>query len=199
MIGAIEKAIIAQVRKATEVDGASLIRDCDSLPTNLTQQELQSRLRNAPAVYVSFLGGPAIPENEATIEGEYVLYFLTRNVGGEKQRRVGDATAIGAYELMKIVIPAVNGLRIADVGSLTFKSLANLFAESLDAQGMSLYSAAFTIPMVFDTPDPPIGNVAPFETFHADWILPPGQTYTAALPAAADAVAAQDDVSLPQE
>ncbi|HEY1505755.1 MAG TPA: phage protein Gp37 [Stellaceae bacterium] len=199
MIESVEKAIIARVQEAVTVDGRSLIRDCDSLPTNLTEQELQRRLRNVPGVYVAFLGGAAIQETEAAIDAEYVLYFLTRNAGSEKQRRTGDATAIGAYELMKLVVPAINGLRIKDVGSLTFKSIANLFAENLDAQGISLYSAAFTIPMVFDTADPPIGEVTPFETFHADWILKPTQSYTGTLPAPAQDVAAQDDVSLPQE
>jgi phage gp37-like protein len=198
MIEAIEDAIVAKVRAATTIGGQSLIRACESLPTNLTEQELLKRLRNAPAIYVAFLGGQALPENEAAIDGEYVLYFLTRNAGGEKQRRTGDPTAAGAYDLMQYVVPAVQGLVVPDVGSLSLKSIANLFAESLDAQGLSLYSAAYTIPMVFATPDPNGGNVAPFERFHADWVLAPGQTYTGDLPAAADAVAAQDDVTLPQ-
>jgi phage gp37-like protein len=203
VIAEIEAAIVTQIQKAVTVtvdnEPKSLIRDCDSLPTSLTEAEFNKRLRNAPAVYISFVGGNALPENEAAIDGEFVLYFLTRNVGGERQRRTGDATAVGAYDLLQRVVPAVNGLVIAGVGSLIFKSIANLFNEQLDAQAVSLYSAAFTIPMVFDTPDPPIGgNVAPFETFHADWILAPRQTYTGPLPAPAEDVAAQDDVSLPQ-
>lgn len=197
MIIEIENAIIARVQLATTVDDQSVIRACESLPTNLTEQELTKRLRNAPAVYVSFLGGQAIRENEASIEGEFVVYFLTRNAGGEKQRRTGDATAIGAYDLMQLCIPALQGLPVPDVGSLSLKSVANLFAETLDAQGMSLYSAAFAIPMAFETPELG-GNIAPFERFHADWVLAPGQHYDGDLPAPADAVAAQDDVNLPQ-
>lgn len=177
MIGRVEDAIIKAVTAATVIDGVPLLKTVESVPHNFDFAEATVRLRLAPAVYVSFLGGPATEETTAAIDAEWALYFLMQNPAGEKGRRRGED---GAYQLLRLVVPAIHGLVVEDVGSLSLGAVNNLFNEQLDRAGLSLYAASFRLPMLF----PPLEPKDILALVHADWswtreLAPPGGEGTA--------------------
>lgn len=182
------------------------IRTVDSIPASFSAEELADRLRLAPAVYVGFLGGQAVAEDSTTVlDAEFMVYALTQNASGERARRRGDPTAIGAYEIIETVVPELHGMkimagappvRVPGTGTLTFKSLANLWAEQLDKEGVSLYAATFTVELTFTKGLP--ANIGDFIRFGAQYDIPPLSHYAGPLPAPAAAVDAADIVTLPQ-
>jgi phage gp37-like protein len=178
MIAEAEEALVDALRVAVTVGDSSLVRTVESLPDNFSAAEVKTRLRAAPAIYVTFLGGKPREEASAMIDAEWGIFVLTMNASGERARRTGDATAVGAYELLELVIPAVQALSAAS-GSFKLGGVNNLFKEELDRLGFSLYSASFTVPMVFQRSD---AALPAFETFHADWVKPPVSRPPPALP-----------------
>lgn len=194
MIAAAEDAIVARIKKIAG-DG---LRACESLPANFDVAEVRAHNRLAPAVYVAFLGGEAIEENELTLNAEFAVFVLTSG-GNELQRRRGAAPAqgTGAYALMMLILPLLHAYKLPKIGSLTCTGVHNLFSDALDGLGISLYSATFKVPLVLDASDDPEGDLADFLKFHADYLVPPHQApQPLALPL--EAPDASDDVILPQ-
>jgi phage gp37-like protein len=175
MIGAVEDAIVEKIRELV----GSRIKVVETLPGALDAAELKRRLRIAPAIYVSFLGGQPREENELVIDAEFGVFFLVQGPR-ELTRRRGDETRSapegmmrtgGAYSLLQAVAPYLQGFVVPGVGSLHCTGVHNLFAEELDAEGVSLYSASYSIPVQLKRLEP--ADLEAFLTFHADWIFPP--------------------------
>jgi phage gp37-like protein len=194
MIAAAEDAIVARIKKIAG-DG---LRACESLPANFDVAEVHARARLAPAVYVSFLGGEPLAENDLVLDARFAVFVLTGG-GNELQRRRGAAPAqgSGAYALMMLILPLLHGHTLKDIGTLTCTAVDNLYSDALDQLGVSLYSATFKVPVVLDASDDPEGDLAAFLHFHADYLVPPHQPpQPVTLPLAAPD--ASDDVTLPQ-
>ena len=177
-----------------------------TVPAAFGAQELHDRLRAAPAVYVGFLGGQAVgSDTAAVLDARFALYAMTQSAGGELARRIGDARSLGAYDIIEAVAPALHGLRIQagdppvpvdGCGTLTFLDAANLWAEELDKEGVSLYSATFGVKIAF--PAPATLGLGLFETFGAQYDVPPFGPRSEPLPEPSTAVDAEDILTLPQ-
>jgi phage gp37-like protein len=173
MIGATEDAIVKRIRDLV----GSEIATVETLPAALDLDELKRRRRPSPAIYVAFLGGAPREENELVIDAEFGVFFLTQGAS-EIRRRRGDETRStdagslrtgGAYSLMQAVAPYLHGF-VAPNGSLSCTGMHNLFADELDAEGVSLYSASFRVPVQIERILP--ADLADFLKLHADWIFP---------------------------
>lgn len=201
VIAATEDAMVAAIAALL----GNRVRTVDTVPASFSTEELADRLRLAPAVYVGFIGGASRDENAAVIDADFVVYALTQNASGERARRRGDATAIGAYEIIEAVAPALHGMAITagappvaidGTGTLSFTGINNLWAEQLDAEGVSLYSANFRVVLTFTAAAP--GDLGDFETFSAQWDIAPQSHYRGDLPAPGADVDATQIVTLPQ-
>lgn len=166
-IGAVEDAMVGQLRSLA----GSTVRAIDSVPANFTEAETRDRLRNAPALYVSFLGGTARDENAAVIDANMAVYVLTDHRSGEKARRRGDSVQIGAYDLIALTASGLHGFVVPGFGALSLAEVQNLWADALDSLGVSLYAVTFRLPVTFQIPD--AATLGSFQTFHADWDIPP--------------------------
>lgn len=207
-----EDCIVAAVQAALTVNGRSVVRIVETAPATFAAEELAERSRSAPAAYVAFLGGKPVSTDTCTIlDAVFAVYALTANAAGEKARRRGDASplGVGAYDILEFVTPTLEGMaittpgvdggkpqRVPGSGTLQFDDVANLWAKELDALGVSLYAAMFRVKLQFQRSLPT--DIAAFQTFRAQWDIPPFETHTSPLPAADDTVDAEDVVSLPQ-
>lgn len=190
-IGTVEDAMIAAVKAAL---GAT-VKTVESLPAGFDAAELQRRRRVAPAVYIAFLGGSGLRETTPAIDATFAAFAMTEGAGDESARRRGGAVTIGAYEIMEAVAAKLDGLVVDGVGSLVLDDVANLFSDKLDAEGLSLYSASFKIPLAFQRAAP--SALGSFQKFDAQYDIPPLSGYSGPLPAPAADVDAEDDVILP--
>ncbi len=201
VIAATEDAMVDAVRALL----GQRLRTVGSVPASFSAQELHDRLRGAPAVYVGFLGGQAVPSDTAVVlDARFAVYALTQSAAGEQARRRGDAVSIGAYDIIEAVSPRLHGLRITagdppvaveGTGTLTFVEAANLWAEELDRAGVSLYSATFGIQLAFAPPD--IDRLGVFATFVPQYDVPPFGPRSEPLSEPDTSVDAEDHVSLP--
>lgn len=197
---AIEDALIDKIKTAL----GSHVKGVESLPGDWDDEMLKRLLRYVPGVYVAFAGGPrlgAAGAAEATIDGKWLVYLSTGHASGEAARRRGDGQQVGAYELIAILAPLLDGLTVSDVGSFSLIDVSNLYTGSIDRQGVAIYALTLSIPMTFSLA--PGGTLTPFETFHAQYDVPPHVSdaehrkwltgdYSQTRPKA------QDTVSLPQ-
>lgn len=181
----IEDAIVEELKKAF----SGKVRTVDSLPGELTGELIKRLLIDAPAIYIAFLGGNARNAGGATASftASWAVFAITRHASGQAARRRGDAsTEIGAYELIEIAVPRLHCFTIAEQGTLTFKSVQNLYSRDLDQKGVAIYAAQFEMPVSLDrVTDPDL--LKPFETFNSKLDIPPFGTTDA-----------EDTVTLPQ-
>jgi len=142
-------AVVEETLKALAEKQLGNAAHVDVLPGDLRDAKaLRELVRHAPAVYFAFLGGnEATTGNDLHLKTVWGVYFVTKHANKRDARRLGDKSAIGAYEMMRRILPAMNGLTIEDVGSLTFKRLNNLFSLSVDSESAALYAATFDLPM----------------------------------------------------
>lgn len=191
-VRAVEEAIS---RRARAVLGHAV--HVDVVPGSLDlDAQLGSRLRRLPAVFVAFMGGQQRATNGVMLDADFVVLVVTGGVA-ETSRR--ESEGVGAIPILERLLPALHGHRIDGVGSLVLRSVANLFAPDLDTRGITIYSAAYTVPVPMEMTDDPawtatIGAPAPvdgrgaplpgLETIHGDWSVPGAVAPTADLPLA---------------
>ena len=144
---ATEDAFIATSNTALQ----KKVRDMETLPGQMSLRVLQTIAANAPAVYVAYLGGrtSGAPQSDAPHTAVFAVYIVVDHAGSKVRGR-GDARQIGAYDIINALVPALNGLTVADVGTVQFKSVENLFSVELDKEGVSIYAATFEVPMTFE-------------------------------------------------
>lgn len=167
---ATEDGLIAHV-KATL---GNKVRAVDSLPGDWDEDTLKAWLRVAPAVYITFNGGkrPGNPgASAAAIDARWIFYVVTAHASGEAARRRGDGKQVGAYELIDVLVPALNGHLVPDEGTLALDSVENLYSGKVDKQGVTVY--AITLQMLKHWPtEVDEAALASFETFDAQWDIP---------------------------
>lgn len=173
MIDVVENSLITLINQTLP----NVLRKVGSVPGQLTEQVFKTMLATAPAVYVAFLGG----RNDDSYKwlATFAVYVVTGQ-GAQDQRRSGDARVIGAYDILNRLIPAINGHTVADVGTLEFQRVQNLFSLTLDKQGLTVYPITFEIymPMTYEADTDAMDA---FITYHAEHSIAPGPDEPAAI------------------
>ncbi len=173
---------------------------------NWTTEELQRTLNLAPTVRIAYAGGPVDPESSLVQhEAGWVCYVVTRGVT-EESRRLGGPQTIGAFEMLRRLLPALHGHTIAGIGTCQATRVDNLFAESGMDAGGAVYAIRFKLNMAFGGADDrsaaaDIAGLADFRQFHADYDLEPfsperheewlGEDHTGLAPDAQDDISAE--------
>lgn len=177
VISTIETDLVDTLTAA--VAGAKL--RVDSLPGDWDDDMLARLLQLAPCVLVSFAGGTSNSpgELEPSIDGQWHVYAVTSHPSGQSARRTGNAQALGAYDLVgRLIVPALHGHLVPDVGTLELRGVENLFTGAVERKGLAVYSCKFAIPMAFEI-DAAASGLADFATFAAQYDLPPFADMTA--------------------
>ncbi len=182
-IAAVESAILAQVNATL---GAA-VKITESLGGSWTLDALKKAIQNAPGVYVAFLGARGVPGRDGYVDGNFMVYAVTRGPV-EPLRRQGTPRVIGAYDIVERLVPVLAGLQVAGTGTLDATSVDNLFKEATWELGGTVYGIALTLPNMPLTYQADLAGLAPFLLFHAEHSLVAG----------VDEPAAIDDVQLPQ-
>lgn len=152
MSNPIRDAELALVARLKEGFGNTL-RQVDSLPDDWDDKTFETLLRMAPGAYVVFGGGQARDSqatDQAALKAGFSVVFVTRHASGEKARRHGDPTQIGAYEMIAIGVQLLHGHTIPGVGTLEFSHIDNLNEAAIDKQGGCVYAVGFVLPMALD-------------------------------------------------
>lgn len=159
------------------------VRFYEALPSALNIGLLKELVKQAPGVYVAFLGGrPGIEDAYGTtINARFDVYLVTRHAGNDQPRRRGDSTTIGAYELVQRLIPNLHQAVITDVDcKLRFMNCQNLFSMQVEeAYKAAMYAITFeapNMPMWMDEDD--MESLDDFDTFHADYDIPEHESST---------------------
>jgi phage gp37-like protein len=173
VIASVEDALIAAVTAALPVDTARV----ESLPGDWDDVLFELAPRQAPVVFVAFLGGPPLSAQagfEATIDSRWAVIAATNHASGELARRRGDAVQLGAYELLERIVPRLHGLPVADAGSMRLAGagITNLYSGSVDGQGLAVYAVELALPLTLELANAP-GELTPLAAVSAAVDVPP--------------------------
>lgn len=162
IISQIEDDMKAQISAAL----GDTVRVVDTLPGPWSYDLLVRILQKAPCVYVAFIGGVQDLKagNVATLKGKFDVYIISKEADEETRRR-GNKRVIGCYDMLAAIIPELHGHDAADVGSLNFTGIDNLFGDGVFALGGTVYAANFEIPnMPFERVAPVLDSFVTFAT-----------------------------------
>lgn len=196
MLDQIERELLDVISEAL----GTAITKPQSIGGNWTPDELKRTLSAAPTVRLAYGGGPLDPESSlADHKSEWVYYVVTGGPTEESRRRGGPQT-IGAYAMLKRLVPAIHGRTLPEIGTASAYRIDNLFAETgLDAGG-AVYAIRFRLPFIFEAGGAGAGEsgLSEFLVFHADYDLEPfapeqhsnwlGENHTELAPDAQDTV-----------
>lgn len=171
VIATVEAAIIARAMTALGFPNANVVREVKTLPGGWTLESLKRALQFAPGVHVAFLGGPKGADG-GYIEGSFAAYVVTKGAR-EEDRRHGNPRVIGAYEIVSILGTQLDRLDVPDIGSLSVKSVENLFSEPAFELGGTIYAVMLGLPNL-PWPEKDITSLAPFVTFEGTHSMAPG-------------------------
>lgn len=161
MLATIEDAIIERCKKVL----GEHVRTVEDLPGRWSETTLRAALRKTPGVYVAWGGSSGGGDNnQATTNARYVVYVVTSHASGERERRRGNSRQVGAYELVERVAPAVHGLKVDKIGSLSLESIDNLYSDRFDKEGVVIYGLAYRLKLTFP-PAFDVNNLNDFELY----------------------------------
>lgn len=161
----------------------------EALPSAMNVGMLKQLIsaNRTPGVYVAFLGGTGT--QRGSVNGRFDVYVLTRHVGNHTARRRGDATTIGAYEIVAALVPKLHDSTVSEVGTLQLKNMRNLFSMQLEETfKATMYAITFELPNMPFPDDFDPSSLHDFIRFHAEHSLVDGEAEPAAI----------DDVTLEQ-
>jgi phage gp37-like protein len=147
MISSVEDAIIAAAGTAL---GAT-VRTIETVPGGWTMDSLSRALQFAPGVYVAFIGGQRGSAGRGHMDGQFMVYVVTKGAR-EPDRRRGNPREIGAYDILELLYPRLDGLAVTDIGNLDARGgIDNLFRDAMFDLGGTVYGLGLTVPnMPFD-------------------------------------------------
>jgi phage gp37-like protein len=205
-IGAIENAILARVRAASEsgVLGYRL-RTVTTYQGEFEEQMIAELVAQFPAAWVVFAGEePAekIGRGVWKCRPTFVVVAGARNLRNEQARRHGAPGEPGSYQILQdlraLLIDQDLGLEIDPLAPGAVRSLFNGKLKGLHA---SLYAADLLTVYDLARPAATDAEAQPFLHFHADWdptpLLPEAER-PPAKPLPLPQADAQDDVTLQQ-
>lgn len=174
-IADIEDAIIAKV----EATLGNTVKEVVTIQGGWTLDMLKRALQRAPSVYVAFLGGKR-GIDEGYINGKFAVYIVTK-AAIETARRRGTAREIGAYDIIELLTPVLDGMEVTDIGNLSQQSIDNLFRDAMFDLGGTVYGLMFEVanmPMSFEAD---LTTLTDFVKFRAEHSLAPGPDEPAAV------------------
>lgn len=167
-----EAHIIAKIKALL----GTTVRGVQSLPGDWDDDMLKRFLAAVPGVFLAWVGGPAqdLGGDGVQINARWMVYVATGHASGQEARRLGDAQQVGAYDLIEVLAPGLNGHDVPDVGTLGLVSVENLYTGMVDRQGLAVYALVYEMGMPFDPPSD--DTLTPFVTFAAQLDVPPHDT-----------------------
>jgi phage gp37-like protein len=199
MIGAIEQAIIARVKAAS--DGGVLgyqLASVESYAGQLDGEIVEVLRQSSPAVWVAFADERRI---EKTARGpmwqaRYTVACYARSGRNAAERRLGSADTVGAYQLVQDCKQLLDNQTLdLEITPIAVQAARALF----NGQVKGLPGAVYAIDLVTTYEAvPPVAadGLDDFTHFHADWDIPPIGNVQPPLPA--EEADARDDIH-PQE
>lgn len=183
VIAAIEDALLAQADAAL----GNTLRQTGSLPGGWNRDTLQRAVQYAPGVYAVFAGLRAGNVDGYHV-GRFAVYVVAKAVD-ESARRRGSAVTIGAYDMVERLLPRLDGLTVADVGTLRSRGVENLFRDAMFDLGAAVYAINLELPNLPLEWSLDESSLDVFETFDARFDINSAE---------ADEPVAEDNVSVPQ-
>lgn len=190
MIGPIENAIVARIKAASEANtlGYSL-RTIGTYGAEFDAEDddlIQLIKNQFPAVWVTFLD-EALQDtgNKYKIVARFAVLCAARSLRNEQARRHGGAAGeIGSYQIMRDIRALLAdqdlGLDIDPLTPLTVRTLFNGGTQDLKASVLTIeFKTAY-----YEERGPAPAGLADFQTFHADWDVPPHGNVMPPLPTA---------------
>lgn len=149
----------------------------ETLPSALNVGLLKKLIPAGTGVYFTFLGGPVSDFDGARVNGRFDAYVIVRHVGDSESRRRGDATTIGAYEIVSRLVKQLHDSVVSDIGSIKVKRINNLFSIQLEeAYKAALYAITFEVPEMPFMYEADMDSMDDFITFDAQHDIPPHDT-----------------------
>lgn len=183
VISTIEDALLAQANDAL----GNTLRQTGSLPGGWNRDTLQRAVQYAPGVYAVF-AGMRPGKVDGYHAGRFAVYAVAKAVD-ESARRRGSAVTIGAYDMLERLLPRLDGLTIADVGTARVRGVENLFRDAMFDLGAAVYAINLelaNLPLEWTLDEP---SLDAFVIFDARFDINSAE---------ADEPVAEDKVSLPQ-
>jgi phage gp37-like protein len=199
MIAAVENAIAARIQAAAEGGALGYPLRTVAVYAGEFDDGLRSVARAFPAVWVALraLGrGEAVAGDGWKIPATFAVFVGTTNRRNQKARRHGAAGDVGSLQLVKDVRALLLGSRLGlEIDPIAPGPVTGLVNAVVDGIAASVYACEFATGWI----ETAAGDVADadlddFETFHADWDIPPLGNVAAPLPA--EAADASDTVTL---
>lgn len=183
LLTAVERHVVATLSTAA----GGVVRQVGAISAQLDEATIKRVLTQAPGLYVSFLG--AVRQGSARLLAAKIgVYAISKNAAGKEAQRQGNASAIGAYDLVELVCAALDRHIVPQVGELRLDEISNLFSEAFAQLGCTVYGITFELPLALPA-EVDTSDLADFETFHGNWDIPVHGNVAPPLPAdgAADA------------
>ena len=184
-IATVEDAILAEVDAAL----GNTIRSRDTLPGGWTMDTLQRALQFAPGVYVAFQG-LAQAQTPGHYDGRFSVYVVVKGAV-EADRRRGNARVIGAYDILELLLPRLDGLTVSGIGTLRVRGVDNLFRDAMFDLGGTVYGINLALGNMPFEYQADMSTLDDFVTFDAVYDLDPAQDGE---PAAEDHVTGLDQL-----
>ena len=143
MITAVEQAILDRI--ASEFEGR--LKSVQPHPGAWDSATIQRMAVNAPGVWVAFAGGRDAGEYFPTINARWNCYIVTEAAIRAARTR-GDARAIGAYKIMQLLVPMLDGWAPLEAQAepehrLQLAEISNRFSFEHDRRGLCVYEVGF--------------------------------------------------------
>lgn len=187
MIAAIENAMLARLRAASEatVDGAPLLgyryRFLETYPADWDALLKEKRQINPPGIWVGFAGGQFARDEHGQVimAATFGLTVISKHHGSEESRRHGAMAQgePGSYLMMTQAIQLLHynslglDIQMLELGQVRHVRPGDALREIKASMLAASFKTSFPIELLPDdlaSEDPGI-----FETFHANWDIPP--------------------------
>ena len=181
MIAAIENAIIARLRAASDADVLGYrFRTLETYPDNWDEYLKEKGEIRAPAAWVTNAGWRRVPSDDgrARIDLTFGVVVMAENARNETATRHGGPIAAepGSYQLIEDVAALLGGHDLGlDIGGLRIGSLqfvARLAALKERKVSMLALELATEVAAPESIQFGP-GTIDDFTDFHANWDIPP--------------------------
>lgn len=158
--------------------GATLMA-VESMPADWDSKTFERALRLAPGVFVVFNGGARMEGfgDALVIAAKWTFVVVTAHAQGDLARRHGDAREIGGFQIIEILLALLEGAEPPDAaGQMEVEAVANLFNDSDEAKGATLYAIECVMPQAIgpSAENPTDPDLDDFVRFHGDYDIAPG-------------------------
>lgn len=179
MIGAIENAILARLKAASDAGVLGYqFRTLKTYGTDFDDRVEAEEVKDQwPAAWIVFSSWPAPTElapGTWEVSPTFTLVLGARNFRNEQATRHGAADgAVGSYQLIQDAVVLLQGRKLGlDMMPLAPGACRSLFNADLARQGVSLFAVDFSTSFITE-PQADADELDDFTDFHANWDVPP--------------------------